>query len=243
MLRQAISCRGITSLSKITLITTVLVLSTLFLTLLLPITIKPNNPCAGRDIGEIIANTMEGGLRFSSSCILDKCRLVEFSSSGSYEVRIVVDGREEIFEKQPKTLIRVYGLYEVFNQELADRNCTDTSPICVSYCINSSIHVKPLVQYSKGEVEEYGKKLVMLRITIPVLNIHGVSSRAGNVAINFLPANPTVKEYMRFFSVPTSASLIINGLKVLTLSFSPYDYQGLIVRIVVQKVIVNLVGE
>jgi hypothetical protein len=243
MFRLAKSRGGIAPLSKITLITASIILSTIFLTLLLPITIKPSSSCSGRDIGEVVASTMEGGLRFSSSCILSRCRLVEFSSFGSYEVKIVIDGREEIVEKQPKTLIRIYGPYELFNQELADRNYTDASPICVSYCINSSVHVRPLVQYSRGDVEEYGRRLIVLRITIPVLSIQGLSSRVGDVTINFLPLNSTVKEYMRFFSFPTSALLIINGFKVLTLSFSPRDYQGLIIRIAVQRVVVNLVGE
>ena len=238
-----INHRGLAFLSKIMIITIVLGLSTLFLTLLLPITLKPTSSCTGRDIGELIANTMEGGLRFSSSCSLDENCLIEVSSLGNYEVRIVVDGREEIIVKQPKTFIRINGSYEVFNQDLAVRNYTNTPPICISYCINSSIYVRPLVYYSMGDIEEYGKKLTVLKIIIPLLNIHGLNSRVGSVTINFLPGNSTIKEYIRFFSTPTSTSLTINGLQVLTYSFSPYTgSQGLIVRIVIQRILVNLIG-
>lgn len=241
------NCKGLAPLSKIMLITIVLGVSTLLLTLLLPITVEPvGSRIAGRDVGELVANAMESGFKSSSSCSLGGSRLVvEVSSFSHYEVRVVVTGREEIVENQPITFIRIYGLSEVFNQELASRNCTCNPPICISYCVDSSsgIYVRPLVQYSKGDVEEHGRRLLVLKVVIPVLRVQGLSAGAGDVTINFLSGNSTVKEYMRFFSSPTSASLIINGLPVLTCSFSPYTgYQGLIVRVSVQQVLVNLVS-
>ncbi|MEM1546690.1 MAG: hypothetical protein QXP91_09540 [Candidatus Methanomethylicia archaeon] len=243
MSRLTINCRGLAFLSKIMIIIVILGLSTLFLTLFLPVILKPTSPCNGRDIGELIANTMEGSLRSSSSCSLNGNCLIEVSSSSRYEVKIIINEREEIVVEQPKTFIRINGSYEVFNQGLAVRNHTSTPPICISYCVNSSIHVRPLIYYSIGDIEEYSKKFMVLKILIPVLNIQKLKSRAGSVTINFLPENSTVKEYVRFFSTPTSASLIINGLQILTYKFSPYsNYQGLIVRIIIQKIFVNLIG-